>query len=337
MLRNDHRESTLYQVIFHHVKYIGLLVSREPDLNFEAKKDSSSSMHKWLLKNNVLSIFSPNDDLHGSLTIGVVDECAKNLGYSRGNHILHSLWHSHKDELNFKHTHSMHPEYSPFTPDELNCMLKQFQKMQPSKCNIGDDLNCIINKEDALVLKGLIKDYKKKYPAISGRNNLISDEIYFTINLARKSFVTSFINTLLTNYLQHYLAYKNIDTRIKVIMLEGLKTLVTYCMTSFDQAAIQAAARIVLEYSLSLLNLSETNKNRIINHAGSILAITQSPISFFTSCIVSTGATELGQFAAYQVIWMLPKIPKLKMDENQARIDTKPVKEMPASLIRRFN
>lgn len=348
------RDSLLYKIIYAGfsdkiIKHLLTIYSPSPARINHKTQSTTGFMNRFLLKENVLSLFynydpddlqkskDPTKDLAfiTSITAHAAHQCLARYKYDTGDTPFHASYHNNMTEEMLAHHHLIIPPHTEYTQTQLKCIVDKLHSLQPL-LTPQNTTSYVLSDEDAKQLHALIE----KLETIDPNSSLtkLCDSVYHTISKTAddfaKVFILSFAHTLLNNYLYHYLTYQNIDARIKYGIIEGLKLATTACIQSPTQASLDAAIRTFLNASLGLMGFEQNQIAAITTHLTSMVAFADNPLSFLTSCL-NLPASALGMQAAYAVITRLPSIPKLKQDEPQEEVLIRTETTAPSTLRKR--
>lgn len=318
-------------------------ISKATNMNkFSAYTTRSSAVRKAYVNSNVLSIFA-DDSYFGNLVLNeaiVAEECLSDFRFGKQTHKNHDQWHKNKKDFEVSHSHFVTKNKKPPTPDEFQCLLDnimRFQKGYPklmqkynSKINLthyDTGRECVNLKEMSLLTQAdrdhLLKEYNRFYfnedlsnaekdqleKEIQSHLDNLNQNILESLGEAGKSFLHSFLNTIVHRYIkpslitQNQFNYKNVVWACD-IMTAAIDLALTRSPFS---AGFDIFLRNIIKPALLKIGVNVYRAEAIAERLTTALTITQNPLSLI-HMTMNYSMADLGARSAYAVIHALPKL-----------------------------
>jgi len=324
--------------------YVKSVTTFKPDMLIETQKKSGgiSRVHS---QSNALTIFfrgtrETNDkyisaDTAMQNTAGCLKDNLHYFGsrnvnpYYESDYLLHNSWHRTYAEKSEVHYHITSNDYiKPITVDEVKCLFGAIKSAEKELglCRDGNT-DCVLTDED---YKKIIQEYTHSLTQVHSKklvhSNAVNkhvEELYVflengTIHAA-KVFTQSFLTTLFDNYLTPLLINQGLGRRKAIVICEGLKTTMTYGLSSsLLGASLDIIIRNGLERILIQNGVNGSVASTILSTIGTVLAFTKNPFSLVELLFNGVVAFN-GQLMAFGVIHCLPKLKLEPNEENVVR------------------
>ncbi|MCL5272694.1 MAG: hypothetical protein M1486_05250 [Gammaproteobacteria bacterium] len=306
-------------------KGISQNIKETSNIKWKGVKTPNSKLKKVQLGLNSFTFFSDDSDAGDKARASLLPyACSPHHIYGHRTDLFHDIWH-HLDKTDFdtSHTHIIKDSLDLFTPDDLNCFLENVKKVEKitQKCLDGKT-DCFLTQQDLEKIQQAYQHFynenvepRKQY--IKQLSEARAQFVYDTFTQALNITIHSFLKTILQDYLRLYLIGEGYSPKkIDAVMMAMDVTIKLALSFSILSIGFEVVIEKIIKPALSNLKILPPDVIDTLCGALKIASFVKDPFSMLQIGLAGSG-TLYGKYTASRIIAFLPRIKKLKPEEQQ--------------------